>query len=187
MKPLVYYHGGQRWEGSPELRPSKSAKVAAHGPGLYLTTNRRTAERYGKGGGVVLRLELSPDLRLVDDVELELAALVAFVKGVERMRHKQEIIDDLHRYAERRGRSQIPADVLGNLMNHYGVAFGKPGDALARFYLAHGIDGAKVERVFFSGMEPDETWLVLFNMDKILKHERSYPEPRPRRSTWSAR
>lgn len=182
-KPLVYYHGAQRWEGPPELRPSRSAKVAVHGPGLYLTSNRRTAEKYAKGGGIVLRMELSPDLRLVSDVDIELSEMVAFVKGVERMRHKEHILADLHDYAKRRSRTSIPANVLGNLMNHYGVAYGKPGDALVRFYLAHGIDGDVVDYVFFSGMERDEKWLVLFNMDKILKYERSMPEARPRRST----
>lgn len=170
--PLVYYHGGHNWEGPPTVRPSKSAKVAVHGPGLYLTSNRDTAARYAKGGGAVMRIEVEPDLRLVEDVDIPVEEMLAFVQGVYGMRHKKEISDDLRAYAARRSRALIPANVLGNLMNHYGVAFGKPGAALVEFYLRHGIDADLVDYVLFSGMDRDEKWLVLYNPDRVISHRR---------------
>lgn len=171
--PLVFYHGAQRWEGPPEIRPSKTKKVAVHGPGIYLTTHRGTATRYAKGGGTVMRMELSPDLRLLSDVELPVEEMIAFVRAVPRMRKKKEIEEDLIRYATRVKRNVIPANVVLNLMNHYEVGYGEPGQELVRFYVSRGIDGDIVDHVLFGGMEEGEKWLVLFNTDKVLRYERS--------------
>lgn len=169
-KPLVFFHGAHRWEGLGDLRPSKSAKTSKHGSGLYLTTHIDTARRYARGGGSVVRFEVSPDLRLLDDVKLDVGDQVSFVKGVPRMKHKREIEKDLLSYALRVRSEQIPAAIVGNLMSHYGVAHGQAGLELVRYYVSRGIDGDLVADS--SNNDPSERWLVLFNMDKVLRHER---------------
>lgn len=99
--------------------------------------------------------------------------MIAFVRAVPRMRKKKEIEEDLIRYATRVKRNVIPANVVLNLMNHYEVGYGEPGQELVRFYVSRGIDGDIVDHVLFGGMEEGEKWLVLFNTDKVLRYERS--------------
>lgn len=173
---LTFFHGAHRWTGlSREPVASKSRKSAEHGPGLYLTTNPATARKYAKGGGVVVKFDVDANLRLLGDARLSAREMVAFVRGVPRLRNREAIVADIERASERMKRDDIPAAVLLNLMHYYGTAFGEPGLAALRFYLSHGIDGDIVTGVGEGGDggRHHEQWLVLYNLDKVRAYAKA--------------
>lgn len=162
--PLVLFHGAQRWTGAPELKPAGKNKSEA-GSGLYLTTSTDTARKYAKGGGQVLRFEVAP-LTFADEVRLPLVTVEAFVQGLPRLKHKQAIIDDLYRFVERTGKSELPAYVVENLMHNHGALTGAFGPALAQFFVEQGVDASLVTH-------GSEDWVVLYNLDKIVSYRKA--------------
>jgi len=189
-QPLVLYHGtGRGWTMlEHDIRPS-AAKRMAWGPGFYLTTNPETARKYAKGGGRVLRFELDPELVLLGSratatLRFELAELLDFVARLPRKR--REIAAGLQRIDERAREAGVQgptvfAEALVNLAANEGALTGDVGPAIARWYVAHGVDGA-VERS--RGYAGDEDWVILWNMRKIRDHRflapREDPAPSPR-------
>ncbi len=165
MKPIVVYVGTQEWRSRPEIiQPSRTGRVG-EGPGLYFTTSRTTAMKYGKGSRTVLRVEIDPSVKWLEGAVVHTALLVDWVKSQPGMRHKSEIIADIIE----RGTRGLPgngeyarASSLLNLMLHYGVVTGARGPALANFLSSLGIDASHVRRG--SG----EEWIVLFSPKKIL-------------------
>lgn len=172
--PLVLWHGAHRWDGPPRIIPSRKGRVE-YGPGLYLTTSVSTAASYAKGGGVLMRFELDPDIRWLEDARLPPETMIAFVKNQYRLRKKQEVIADIHRTIarsnEERSRTGKPpitelhAAVLVNLMINHGALSGEHGPALAEFYVKHGID-AGIDH------KGSEDWVVLFNLARIRGYKR---------------
>ena len=161
----VYYHGARRWEGRPEIRPAKSMRRVEHGPGLYLTSDVYAAGRYGK----VMRFEIEDDLTLLDDVWIPLEEMTAFLDGLARLRHRADITNDMLRNVKVvDGVEVVWAPVLGNLMHYYGVTAGQNGVALVRFYVQHGVDASTVTG---GGLKSGETWLVLYNLDRIVAYD----------------
>jgi hypothetical protein len=156
--PLVLYHGAQRWEGSPEIVAHRKGH-AEHGPGIYLTTSYETAGRYAKGGGSVYRIELDSGVRWLQDVRLPYAEMVAWVKGLPRLRGKTELLAGLARVSARSG-STLPGEILVNQFVNADAASGQHGPALAAFLVAHGADASHVRQ---SG----EDWVVVFNPRSI--------------------
>jgi hypothetical protein len=167
---ITLYHGAKHWSGPPQILPAKSAKDVEYGPGFYLTTGRSTAAQYAKGGGVVLRFEVDPNLRLLHSVRISADEMVAFVRQIPRLKHRANIESDIARTVARMGTRLINASALVNLMVNYGVAHGQPGVELVKFYLSHGIDA---DLVTDKGLAGDETWYVLYNLDKIKKWDRA--------------
>lgn len=172
MKNLVLWHGAQRWSGPPEIRPAKSMKDVEYGPGFYLTTDVDVARSYAKGGGVLLRFELQPNLRWLDDARIPYSEMAAFVESIPRLRHKKEILADLARNQERTGKVDGAAAVVGNLMHYHEAVAGESGVHLVQFYLYHGIDA---DRVTGKGLRGDAEYVVLYNLDKIVRYERVKP------------
>lgn len=184
--PLVLYHGtGRGWTMlEQDIRPS-AAKRMAWGPGFYLTTNPETARKYAKGGGRVLRFELDPGLVLLGSratatLRFELADLLAFVARLPRKR--REIAAGLRRIDERAreyGTTSGPtifAEALVNLAANENALTGDAGPAIARWYVAHGVDGA-LERS--RGCAGDEDWVILWNMRKVRDHRFLAPREDP--------
>ncbi len=153
------WHGSQRWEGKPEVRAHKRGHAEA-GAGIYTTTSYETARKYAKGGGAVIRFELEPDIRWLEEARISPAEIVAFVHAERGMKKRKEIIADIERVAARTPGRDISAATIVNLMvNHEAIA-GTPGQSLAAFLVAHGIDASHDRR-------GNEDWVVIFNPAKI--------------------
>jgi len=161
--PVVLYHGAQRWEGAPEIVAHRKGH-AEHGPGIYLTTSHETAARYAKGGGSVYRMELRPGVRWLQDAKLDKGPTVRWVKGLPRLRGKEQIVTGLERVAARMG-DTFPAEILVNQFVNAGASSGQHGPALAAFLVAHGIDASLTSPPLFggSGGAHGEDWVVVFN------------------------
>ena len=159
-EPLVFYHGAQRWEGTPSIVAHRKGH-AEHGAGIYLTTSWTTASNYAKGGGSVYRFEVSPDLGWLEDARLPVAETVRWVKSLPRLKGKADIVATLERVAGRVGPS-IPAETLVVAFVNFGASAGQHGPSLAEYLVAHGIDVSHVSR---SG----EDWVVVFNPTKVLR------------------
>lgn len=165
-----FYHGAHRWEGPPEIRKARKGQIE-HGPGLYLTTSIDTARKYAKGGGVVLRFEVETPLRWLEDARIPQTEMERFVlhdmPGPRARRLK--VIEDIRRHAARFGPDPaLLTGVLVNLLLYYEVVKGDGGPVLARYLVARGIDAGHVDK---SG----EDWVVLFNLDKIVRFARVDP------------
>lgn len=175
MKTSFFYHGSQRWDGPPEIRKARKGQIE-HGPGLYLTTSIDTARKYAKGGGVVLRFEIEMPLRWLEDARIPAKEMIRFVReAMPAPKAKRvKVIADIEAHASRArsaGRGEDPAilaGVLVNLLLYYGAVKGEGGPALARYLVERGIDAGHVQT---SG----EDWVVLFNLDKIVRFNRVSP------------
>jgi hypothetical protein len=144
-----------------------------HGPGFYLTTSESTARRYAKGGGVLLRVELEPEIHLLESRRLPAADLATLVRGIPRLRRKKEVLVDLEAARARsRDQTTVPANTLVNLLHYHKALTGEVGPVVAEFYAGRGIDGDLVQPG--SRSEADEKWLVLFNLRKIVRVDRTY-------------
>jgi len=167
--PIVLWHGSRAWSGPPEVRPAKGSRVE-HGPGLYLTTSYETARRYARGGGSVMRFEIDPDIRWLENESLPLADAERFLVGRPRLRKRDETIADLRRVAARMtarlGGDRVPAAALLNLMVNYESLTGDHGPALAEFLVSHGIGASLANEL--SG----EDWVLLFDPRKIRSYRK---------------
>ena len=173
MSQIVMWHGSQRWQGPPEVRASR-AFSAYHGPGIYMTTDPQTAYEHAKGGGSIIRFVVDSNLRLAEDVWINLPVAQAYVAERPRLRHKRELAADLERSARQRGERRpdylthglgVPAEVLINLFVNYDLVKGAQGPALARFLVSHGADAGVVTR-------GTDDWLILMNPAKIVSWEK---------------
>jgi len=168
--PLVVYTGTQVWEGRPEIRKSRKGRVE-HGPGLYFTTRLQTAQKYAKGRGTVLRVEIDPRFLWLEDAKAPMEVLIGWVLNRSGLRKKKEIIEDL---LARAGRGLAPGmarvSALVNLMVHYEAITGAHGPALAEFLASLGIGASHVR------MDGGEEWVVLFDPTKVLSWRRVAPD-----------
>jgi GNAT superfamily N-acetyltransferase len=165
--PLVLYHGSQRWEGPPQIVAHRKGH-AEHGPGIYLTTSWSRARLYAMGGGAVYRMELDPALGWLEEARLPLPATTVWIRGLSRLRDREDILHTLERGAARAG-GPFPASLLVNAFVKADVASGQHGPALAAFLSRRGIDASLKHK-------EGEDWVVLFNPAKVQKVERLSPK-----------
>ena len=158
---ITLYHGGRRWEGSPEVRAAKQGRYEG-GPGLYFTTSYNRARSYAKGGKVVTRITIPSNTRWLQDAELPVSELQDFIRNTSGIRNKDKIIASLSRSAERQQSDVIGVEQLVNLCINYEALVGKTGIELARWLVNHGIDASHQS---MSG----EDWVVVFN-PSIIKN-----------------
>lgn len=155
------YHGGRKWTGDPEIRKSTKGRYEG-GNGLYFTNNYLTAKQYSKGGGVVHKVKINKNFKDIKDVYVPLEELVSFVSQVPRLKHKNQIISDLKRNADRRKSDVVCLDVLNNLIVNYEAGSGEVGPLIVNYFIEKGADASLQHQ---SG---DEYWLVVFNTKILL-------------------
>jgi len=165
---IQVWHGG-RLKGTPEIRPGRGGKTL-YGPGIYATTSYGTARDYAQGGGTTYVLTLALPVGWMDDVQIDVEEMVQFVQGFPRLRHKQDLITDLYDKAggwefEHTPGTTVNADLLGNLSTYYPILKGKYSQALAHWYVAHGVDAE------LHSHSPTEDWVTIFNPDIIVSVE----------------
>lgn len=160
---LELWHGGNRWEGDPEIRPPKQGRYEC-GPGIYLTTSYQRARKYAKGGKIVTRVTLANNVRWLDDAKLPLGTLEAYVRETRGMRMREQILADLQRCAQRESAEALPVDRLLNLCINYDAIAGQQGVHLASWLAEQGID-ASLHRP-----HAGEDWVIVFNPKVIIRH-----------------
>lgn len=162
MDNIIVWHGAQRWNGAPKIKPCQKG-CYEHGPGIYGTTHYFSAYKYAKGGGQTLKLELSPDVQLLENLKLPLEEMQKFVHDQPKMRHKKAILDDLDFCSQRQPNQLLAARYLLNLCVNHEALNGEHGQALAAFLSQRGAD---IDVVSASGQEE---WVIILNPEIIQK------------------
>lgn len=167
MSGLLTWHGGHKWEGSPEIRPSKKGQYEC-GPGIYSTTNLNTASRYSKGGGRIIQFTIDPDITWLEDVKIPFDEAMTFVKKSDHIGKRRILHDDLQRSYELRDHirfeGMLPLSILVNLAVNNNCLSGKASPELAEFLTAKGAQ-ASLHR---SG---DEDWVIIFDPKAITNYD----------------
>jgi len=164
--PIHLYNGGHGWTPGPvELRPIHGRGNARYGPGLYTTTKLETARTYAKGGGVISRFTVAP-MRFDSDVVVTEAEALAFMRSIPGLTQRERVESFLtHPAFPRRGPLTMQT-VLNYVLFPERNSMGKLGLAVIRAAVEKGVDASVVQHVA-SG----EDWIVIYNVDKILKRE----------------
>jgi len=156
------YHGGKRWNVIPsEILPSKKNRYEG-GVGIYLTNNLNTAIKYSKGSRVVQLVEIDKNFKDITTVDIPLDKLLIFLKGLYGLKHRKEIMSDIINFSKRTNKSNIPAEILNNLIVNYEAGAGNIGVEISKYFVELGIDACIQKN------HGDEIWLIIFN-PKIIK------------------
>lgn len=166
-EPLVLWHGARRWEGPPQIRAGRKGRVE-RGPGLYLTTAYETARKYAKGGGVVLRVELDPNLNWLEGATVPLDDALALYAKLRlnpafRRRESEYLADSSKRLGASLPPRSVFATFVVNLLVNGGAVSGPNGPIVAAWLVEHGIHASLIEET------NHEDWLVLFDPSKVLR------------------
>lgn len=157
---IELYHGGNKWSGEPEIRPSKGRYE--RGPGIYFTNNYETAKKYAKGSNVVQLVKIDSQFTDLKNVKVHINVIFSFLDELYGLKKKKEIKQDIKRFSDRTNKDEIPLTVLNNLIVNWEAGSGEVGKELAKFFVKSGADAIVDEQ---SG---DEQWLIVFN-PKIIK------------------
>lgn len=160
---LKFWHGGRRFEGHPDLRPSRKGHYEC-GPGFYLSNRLATARKYAKGGGQTVLVELAPDVGVLEQSCLPLDDQLDGLASLPRVRARKDIEQGLRQSALRMGGKPMPAEFLLNYCVNHEALGGDTGPALARWYASRGIDVS----VHNPGTG-QENWIVVFNPGKVVR------------------
>lgn len=174
-EPIVMYHGAHRWRGPPQIVPLRKGH-AEYGPGIYLTTSWSTASRYARGGGSVLRMEVSPFIRLAHRVHVDAAEFLRRASSIPRLPGRAALAAAVERLSSGMG-PRVQGDFLLAAIVNSGSAVGKSGPAMARLLVEMGVESD----LFRSPISKGEEWLVVFDPDAILSVERVAPDEVRRR------
>lgn len=162
-----FYHGGKAWYGDFELNAKKNGGME-HGPGLYLTNGIETARNYAKGGGVVQRIAVRADARLLKDKKCSADDMIDFVKR-NSVRNYKKVISDIERNAEKMGSRHIDLEVLINLMINNDSLKPSVAPALNEFIVSNGVDISVFNApMWTSHGGGNDQWVVVFNPKVVL-------------------
>lgn len=156
MGAITLWHGGRRWDGAPQIRPSSPGRYEC-GPGIYLTTEYATARKYALGGGYAMKAELHSGIRWLQGARLPLATLIDFVTEAPRLRARSRVLRDLRDAAASHRADAVPAEYLVNCCVNNDALAGDAGPTLAAWLVEHGIDAS------MHSPRPGEDWVVVFN------------------------
>ena len=155
------YHGGNKWYGDPEIRPSKGRYEG--GPGIYFTNNYETAKKYAKGSNVVQLVQIDSNFRDLKSVKVQINDIFSFLDQLQGLKKRKEIKQDIQKFSDRINKEEIPLTVLNNLIVNWEAGSGEVGKEIANFFVKSGADAIVDEQ---SGAEQ---WLIVFN-PKIIKN-----------------
>lgn len=174
--PLVFWHGSTRekhWDRHEAfVRPAKKGRTE-HGPGIYMTTSFERARSYAKGGGVVFKFEIEPDLRWIDNVivPVEAVRMLALTMPSGSKAKRIEISGQLGRVSERQeariGRGNIYLSSFVNLLVNADALVGTNAPFIAAALVELGADAELVDPP--RRLSPNEQWLVLYNPAKVRR------------------
>lgn len=158
---VKFWHGSQKWSGSPVVQPSRKGCYEC-GPGLYLTTHRTTAAKYSRGAGSLVMVEIDPGVRLLQDATFTRAQMQEALDSLPRLRNRKKIEADLDECLTRHPDGQLMAIYLVNLCVNHEALSGENGPALARWLTQNGVDAS------LEGKSGKEDWLIVFNPKVII-------------------
>lgn len=145
------YHGSHRWEGPPRIVPLRLGH-AEHGPGIYFTTSRETAQKYAKGGGKVGFFTIQAPRAWAHEIKLDVddvLPLIAKIKGPEKRKSIREYVE--------RVSHRVYGETLINLFVNERVSHGETGVMLADYLVDRGVDAVRMKSNI------NEMWVVVVN------------------------
>lgn len=157
------YHGGKKWFATPNsLIPSKKNRKN-YGTGIYTTNFLNTARSYAKGSRVVHLLNIDKNYKDIRNVQINVSEAVNFIKNLNGLRKKLQLINQLENYSQRIGKQEISLSILNNIIINNDAAPGILGKQVSDFLASKGADAELISQ---SG---NEFWLLIFN-PKIIKN-----------------
>lgn len=174
-KVFDLWHGGQRWVGGPEIRPSRKHRYEA-GPGIYLTTLFARARAFAKGGKVTSRVTVCKDLRLLEGKTVGFREAAQFLEDCG-VRRRPAILADLRlcqqrdEQATQQKQDRVLLSTVVNLCVNHDAITGKPGPKVAQWLVEHGVDA--------DWYSPNriERWLIVYN-PAVIKRQTVVPADR---------
>lgn len=161
---IELWHGGRRWDTSPEIRPPKPRRYEC-GPGIYLTNQYDRARKYAKGGAVTTKVALKDGIQWLESRRMDVDLMLDYVRNAPGFRHRHQVLDDLKRSAEREDRKDIVACTLLNLCVNHEALSGIQGVKLAEWLACNGIE-ASLHKVSTS-----EHWVIVFEPKIITRYQ----------------
>lgn len=164
LMEMELYHGGKDLEYDYREVKSQGKGRWEYGPGLYLTNDRSTAERYSRGSRKMYRVEIELDgAQELSTVTIPPHDVMAFVDRNVKGAKKKEMAEMLKSGMERRG--AIYASALVNLCINLEAIQNSKTSALRQFLIDHGADYSLVKS--YGGRSGADVY-VIFN-PKIIK------------------
>lgn len=157
---IKIWHGSRRWEGRPEIRPTKKGQYEC-GPGIYGTTNLNTASKYSKGGGRILRITLDVDVNWLEDVKVPFDDVLSFVENSKHIHKRRILAEDLRNVFDRRDHirmsGMLPLPYLVNLAVNNECLSGKGAPELAEYLSACGAQASLYRKAV------NDDWVIIFD------------------------
>lgn len=164
MDGIKLWHGSQRWDGFPEIRPSKKGQYEG-GPGIYATTSLHTARKHSKGGGSIIEFTLSPDTKWLEDVSVPHEEVIAWVKQANHLHKKRILANDIISIFDKREQvrtsGMLPLAYLVNLAVNNECLSGLAAPEMAEFLASKGAQASLCRE------SSNDDWVVIFD-PKIL-------------------
>jgi hypothetical protein len=168
MKNIQVWHGSQKWDGVPEIRPCRKNKYEC-GPGIYTTTSLDTAAKYSRGSGRILKFTLDENIKWLETAQIPLDDIAHFLLQSRHIKKTKQLLTDLHNTYERRSHLEqnglYPLSYLVNLSIDNECLSGQGGIELAEFLVQNQVDAS-----LHKSTRTDD-WVVIFNPHKIVKIE----------------
>jgi hypothetical protein len=168
MSGITIWHGSRRWDGRPEIRPTKKGQYEC-GPGIYCTTNLNTAAKYSKGGGRIVRFTLDPEITWLEDAKVPFEDVVSFVEGSKHLHKRRILATDIRDVFDRREQvrtsGQMPLSYLVNLAISNECLSGHGGPELAEYLVDNGVQGSLYRK------SANDDWVVIFDPRAIKTYE----------------
>jgi hypothetical protein len=156
---MSFWHGGRLDDAYSDTISHKKGRWE-FGPGLYLTTNYYTVQKYAKGSRKLYMITIEKGNN-AGDVELPFDVVQQFIDRYVVGAKKKEIKFAVERYSEKQ---TVDAQVFINIIVNHNAIKNSDTFKLREFLVNNGVDYSIVDNAFGWG----ERMMVLFNMRKIV-------------------